>query len=225
MSGLRIVTVINNLKTYQRCIKNNEFLRDAEIITFDNSIENIGIPKRYNSFINSLNPKDDFWVAFLHQDFIFNENPLPKLQNLDKNCIYGAIGIAFPAFFLQIKPEFIFRVFRRCMLGQIFEGEGTRRVGHKIAGNPEVETLDCCCCIVHSSLLKESGLRFDENLNFHMYVEDLCISAKNKGIKSKALQIDCRHLSGGVRDEAFLESVRYVKNKHGIKRVNSTCFK
>lgn len=224
MSGLKIVTVVNNFEIFERCIKNNESLRDFEIIAFDNTVENIGIPQRYNTFINNLTPQDDFWVVFIHQDFMFNENPLEKLQYLNKNGIYGVSGVLFPAFFLQIWPEFIVRIFWRCMLGQIFEGEGKRRVGHKVYGTPKVNTFDCCCCIVHSSLLVREKLKFDENLKFHMYVEDFCIGLKKRrGIVSKVVQFDCRHFSGGVYDEDFKNSVQYIKDKYKIKRINSTC--
>ena len=55
------------------------------------------------------------------------------------------------------------------MLGQITEGEGERLVGNKVVGTPKVKTLDCCCCLVHSSLLLQRKLRFDENLKFLSY--------------------------------------------------------
>ena len=225
MRELKVVTVVNNFELFERCIKNNEFLSEADVCVFNNSVKNAGISECYNFFMERIKPEDDFWVIFMHQDFIFNENPIEKFQKLDKNCIYGVIGILFPVFFLQIKPEFIFRVLRRCMLGQIYEGEGKRRVGHKVASHPEVNTLDCCCCIIHSSLIKAARLRFDENLKFHMYVEDLCITAKKNGILSRVIQFDCLHLSRGSYGEDFKESVLYIKKKHKIKRINSTCFK
>ena len=213
MSDLKIVSVVNNFETFNRCIKNNEYLKDFEIICYDNTIENKGISERYNSFIDTIDVNDDYWVAFIHQDFMFNENPLKKLQNLDKNSLYGAIGIAFQLFYLQFKPKFLFKINRRCMLGQIFEGEGQRMIGNKVANNPSVKTFDCCCCFIHSSLLRDKGLRFDENLKFHMYVEDICHTAKKKGISSKIVQLDCRHLSGGVQNEEFNQAVQYMKKK------------
>lgn len=225
MSGLRIVTVVNNFETFERCIKNNEYLQGFEINAFDNTVENIGISQRYNSFIDTLKPGDDFWIAFLHQDFIFNENPLDKLKNLPKDSIYGAVGIARQLFYLQFKPKFIFKIYRRCMLGQILQGEGGRIVGNKISCTPKVKTLDCCCCLVHSSLLIQKKLRFDENLKFHMYVEDFCINASRQKIDSKVIQFDCRHLSGGNRNQELIDSAEYVKKKYKIFRISSTCYK
>lgn len=224
MSLLKVVTVVNDFKIFDDCIKNNEYLKGYEIIAFDNSKENIGISSRYNSFIDTLKAEDDFWVAFLHQDFKFNENPLSKLENLDKNCIYGAVGINRQLFYLQLKPKFIFKIYRRCMVGEIFQGDGINKVGNRIIGLRDVITLDCCCCIIHSSLLKNK-LRFDENLDFHMYVEDLCHSAKKLGIIPKVVQFECRHLSAGNRNEALNKAAEYVKKKHHLWRISSTCFK
>ena len=223
MSNLKIVSVINNFATFNRCIKDNENLKDFEVIYYDNTKENIGIPERYNSFIKTIKDDDDFWVAFIHQDFIFNENPLIKLSKLDKKSLYGAVGVARQLFYLQFKPNFLFRVNRRCTLGQIFEGEGERTVGNKVENNPIVKTFDCCCCVIHSSLIVEKQLKFDENLKFHMYVEDMCHSARKKGVFSRIVQMECLHLSGGVKNEEFRQSAQYVMEKHKIKLINSTC--
>ncbi len=227
MSGLKIVTVVNNFEIFERCIKNNESLRDFEIVAFDNTVENIGIPQRYNTFINNLTPQDDFWVVFIHQDFMFNENPIEKLKNLNRGCVYGAVGVSRRLFYLQFKPQFIFKVYRRarCLLGQIFQGEEDYLVGMKAAGTPKVKTLDCCCCIVHSSLIMNKNLRFDENLKFHMYVEDFCINASLQKIDTRIVQFNCRHLSGGNPNQELIDSAEYLKAKYKISCINSTCFK
>ena len=110
------------------------------------------------------------------------------------------------------------------MVGEILQGNNDEKVGNRIIGAKNVITLDCCCIIIHSSLLKNK-LRFDENLDFHMYAEDLCHSAKKLGIPSKVIQFECRHLSGGNRNEALTASAEYVKKKHKLWRISSTCFK
>ncbi len=224
MSGLKIVSVVNNFEIFDRCIKGNEFLKNAEIIVYDNTVENIGIAERYNTFIDTIKESDDFWVAFIHQDFIFCEDLNLRFKNMDKNSIYGAIGVRRSLFFLQLFPKLILRIFRRRVaLGRIYEGEGDRTVGNIVKNQPKVTTLDCCCCIVHSSLFKKKKLMFDENLKFHMYVEDFCHTAKKRGVASRVLQLNCRHLSGGCQDEEFERSVKYVKAKHKIRYISSTC--
>ena len=202
-------------------------MKDFEIICYDNTIENKGISERYNSFIDTIKADDNYWVAFLHQDFIFNENPIGKLEKLDKNCLYGAVGIARMMYFAQFKPKFVFKpkFYRRCLLGQIYQGAEDRLVGNWLSQPRQVDTFDCCCCIVHSSLLRDKELRYDENLKFHMYVEDLCHSAKKLGILSKVTQFDCCHLSSGNMNEELDRSAKYVKEKHKLKLINSTCYK
>ena len=112
------------------------------------------------------------------------------------------------------------------MCGQIYEKETERYIGTKVLNNPEVKTVDCCCVIVHSSLLHNEKLRFDENLDFHMYVEDFCITArKRKHIKTKICQFDCTHLSHGAHNEALEVSAQYIKKKHNLFRISSTCHK
>ena len=109
------------------------------------------------------------------------------------------------------------------MLGEVLQGEGKRKIGNRVDGTPVVKTLDCCCCILHCLLLKQ--IKFDENLKFHMYVEDLCHSAKKSGILSRVVQFDCRHLSGGTINDELEKSAQYVMKKHKLFRVSSTCHK
>ena len=54
MSELKIVSVVNNFDIYNKCIKNNEFINKYDLIPFDNTSENLGIPKLYNSFMGKL---------------------------------------------------------------------------------------------------------------------------------------------------------------------------
>ncbi len=225
MSDLKIITVVNDFETFNRCIKNNENLKDFEVICYDNTIENIGIPERYNTFISSIKENDDYWVAFIHQDFIFNENPLEKLTKLSKECVYGPVGINRQLIFFRYKPKFIFKIYRRCMLGRIYQGEGSYMIGAKVDDNPKVKTIDCCCCFIHSSLIYKHKLKFDENLKFHMYVEEMCYLAKKLRIDTKIIQLDCRHISEGNINDELRESALYLKKKYKLFRISSTCYK
>ena len=148
------------------------------------ALKNIGISKRYNSFIQeNINPQSDFWIVFAHQDFKLEENILPKLKNLDKNCIYGPIGtysrysvpkfinFAFSkifGFYFEIKrpfklikkPASEFKIQRMECFGLIKQGKNLQPVGHMITSPKTVTTLDCCCMIAHSSLISRYNLRF-----------------------------------------------------------------
>ncbi len=248
---LKFVCVSNSPETFDKVIGQNPNMNKYEIIKFDNSIENIGISKRYNSFIKeNITHESDFWAAFVHQDFGLEEDILPKLNSLDKNFIYGAIGtrssysvfkfinLAFAkvfGFFIDVKkkpfkivkkPISEFKIQRIKCYGQLKQGEREKfqLVGNRIKSPQTVTTLDCCCMIIHSSLISKYNLRFDENLNWHMYVEDFCLSAKKSyNIKSKAIQLECYHLGAGTFNENFYNSAQYVMKKHNVKDIRTTC--
>src|SRR5574344_2405870 len=105
--GIKVVTVFNNKELFEKVIKKNECVKDFELFEYDNTSENVGIPKRYNDFIDK-NVKNDsnFWIIFCHQDFGFDENPQKVISRLNKKSIYGAIGMkkafSFSKFFKSL---------------------------------------------------------------------------------------------------------------------------
>jgi len=258
---LEIVCVSNNLETFNQVIGANPNMNKYPITMFDNSNENIGISKRYNSYIEQNITADiDSWIIFCHQDFGFNEDPLKKIEKLSKKNIYGAIGVK--AYFnlkrglkgllsqktgsyfsckinlkgLCCKNAKLFDTqefeptsgfIKRKLLGQISQGQNSsdfEKSGRSLLFPKEVSNLDCCCLIVHSSLINKYNLRFDENLDWHMYVEDFCINCKkNHKIKSKAVQFDCYHLGIGTLNDDFYNAAKYVKEKYNLKNLKTTC--
>lgn len=258
--NLKIVCVSNNLEAFNNVIAENPNINRFPVKMYDNSVENIGIAKRYNSFIEeNVNQDSDFWIIFCHQDFGFNENPYSKIKKLSPKNIYGAVGVKvyfsikrgikgilsqkvgyYSSFRITLKGLFsktkvlnyskqdpMSGFIKRKILGQIQQGNNNKkfkRFGKKLLFPRRVSTLDCCCLIVHSSLLHKHNLRFDENLDWHMYVEDFCINCeKNYGIKSKAVQFDCYHLGIGNLNEDFYKCAQYVKEKHELSCLKTTC--
>ena len=70
-----------------------------------------------------------------------------------------------------------------------------RTVGEPFEGFGEVETLDEVMLVVRRS----SGLRFDEQLpGFHLYGADICVSARQRGMKNYAVSAFCIHNSNGI---------------------------
>ncbi len=86
----KLVCVVNDYDVFNKVVKDNENLKDIDVVVFDNTSENMPVTKRYNDFIKDaiLSSNEDFWVVFAHQDFGFLENPDKKLENLDKKSIY-----------------------------------------------------------------------------------------------------------------------------------------
>ncbi len=266
MNNLKIVTVVNNFDCFDRTIANNKFMNKYDITIFDNKKENIGISKRYNSFINDQilsNKIKDSWIVFCHQDFAFLEDTLEKLKNLNTNSIYGPTGVKkrFRIDFRK-RERFLPIKYKRTSIGAIKQGfrssnyftlnhesyfkdnnsvqfswarEELLRVGDELfftsrkqlrpKKEMEVDSLDCCCLIVHSSLIKNFNLKFDENLDFHLYSEDFSFNARfNHKILTKVIQFNCFHRGSGTLDQSFYNNLSYVKNKYKGKRFVGTCF-
>ena len=230
---LKIVTVVNKFDIFNKVIDENKAINNYPIIVYDNSTENIGISERYNHFIDkNIGENSDFWVIFCHQDFGFNKDPLKILNKLDKNFIYGPIGATrtWYSWNLNInlfsrKPISISLKQSNALLGQINQGNKGSffKTGLFLLNPAKVETVDCCCLIIHSSLINKHSLKFDNNTKFHLYSEEFSINAKlNYGIKTKAVQLDCFHLSPGCFNGDYHTTLDYVKKKHNLKKIIST---
>ncbi len=170
--------------------------------------------------------KDDNWLIFCHQDFGFLEDPYVKLQTLDRNCIYGPIGAARKKGLFIRNSRILFE--RKMIYGQIDQAcndEKYYKNGIYLNKPRHVDTIDCCCMIVHASLIKKYNLSFDEKFKYHLYVEDFTLNAQYSfGIKTKALQITSKHLSIGRLTDDFYESLAYLKLKYKDKIFVGTCF-
>lgn len=201
-----IVSVMRDVAMYNQCIAQNPCCADCALIPLDNRKENRPIPQRYNHFIDSLS--GDGWVVFCHEDWMPLEPLAPRLEGLDKGCLYGPIGAI-----LEVCPhaDFIH------ITGSI---QQCRKDGSRLRRNrgtwkePVADTFDCQCVMVHSSLLREKGLRFDEALPFDLYAEDFCAAAWLKGVPSRILPIRCRHYSGGTLSERFWRGLEYLREKY-----------
>ena len=234
MNKIDIVSVVNNHNIYEKYFINNSHINKQNLIYYDNSIENIPITKRYNNYLNNkLN--DDTWVVFCHQDFEFRENIDNKIKLLDRDSIYGPVGAATKKnfiFFIRFNGIKIakFRlgfVNKTIIKGNIIEKAEAKQIyaGKAAKDNEIVETLDCCCFIIHSSLIRKINFRFDENLDWHLYSEDLSLFAKTKfNIKSRIINLFATHYSSGNFDSRFDYSLEYLKHKYKNEPIISTVY-
>lgn len=191
---------------YSRCVADNPFCEGCSKVCFDNSEENVPIGVRYNSFLE--NCTEDCWIVFCHEDWQVKQDLAELVGSLNPDYIYGPIGA-----FLKTGRRSDFVIYK----GSIREGTKDGRIVRKIANRVpagRVDTLDCQCVIVHSSLIRRTGLRFDAKLRFDMYVEDFCASAFTCfGVQTMVIPIKCVHYSPGVISSGFEESLKYVREK------------
>ena len=208
------ISVVNDYKMYDQCIGANPFVINAKnikLVDFDNTKENITIPKRYNSFLNGYDFNKSAWFVFCHCDWEVMEDINRVLAKLDKNKIYGPIGSR-----VEIFGNKLFRMSTGSCYEKRRDGSGFRFIGIKNTESELTDTFDCQAMFVHSDLIKKYNLRFDENLTWDLYVEDFCIGAKTKyGIESYTSPIECCHWSGyHVTPPSYYKSLEYVNKKY-----------
>jgi len=233
---VQLVCVSHRPDIYDKYVGTNKFVRRHDLTLYDNRVENIGIAARYNSFIE--NEMDDGWVVFMHHDFSIDEDPGPLLAKLPQSSIYGVIGTT-----LERHGRFAhigrgqkrrigiergrFHTVR--LLGNIKcrkELTPTENMGERVSDNPVVDTVDCCCVIVHSSLIRQYGLRFDEKFAWHFYSEDFSLNAMvEHGIETRVVQMDCGHYGYGDLNEDFHHTQKEVVGKYSPRVWTSTCYR
>lgn len=223
--NIQIISVVLNFDIYDETVRKNPFMKKYNLHYYDNRKENMGIPSRFNDFIRNHMERDS-WLIFCHQDFGFLEDPSPKLKNLSKDFIYGPIGASrrHGIFFGSFNIFFT----KKTIVGQINQAGKNNDFykSGKFLNKPRVvDTVDCCCMIVHDSLIRKYDLRFDERLTFHLYSEDFSLNAKYyHKIKTKAVQFYCKHLRPCYdAPQEFYESMEYVKSKYRGKTFLGTC--
>ncbi|MBO7166282.1 MAG: hypothetical protein J6V88_02025 [Kiritimatiellae bacterium] len=211
MSDIVVFSVVRDFSMYKKCMEENPFLDGCELAPYDNRKTNDHISTAYNKLINTRPVNEDAWYMFAHEDFQLQESLKPHLEDLDKNVLWGPIGAA-------TKPRFGI-YYQWQLLGKIEEckkdGSDVRPVGRSVMKGTQVDTFDCQSLIVHSSLIQQHNLRFDEKLSFDLYVEDFCIQAREKAnILSKILPLKARHWSGGNVQKRYYEQESYLNKKY-----------
>lgn len=228
----KVICVYNNQKLYDTLVKANKNLESCEIIGYNNTKTNTAITKLYNNFIDKYvdESQKDFWCFFIHQDFGFMEDINLIIQRLDPNFVFGTIGIKFNDEFSFKRDESSSpenKIPISSTVGQILQGDNGlnfHSYGVKLEEPQIANAIDCCCIILHSSLIKKYNLHFDENLKFHMYAEDICYKAKSEyGIETKVVPTKCFHIGQGSLNKDFQEAAQYLKDKYDLDMVPSTC--
>ncbi len=216
---INFITVCRDFDLYKKLFEENPYVQSHKYHCLDNRQENLGIPQRYNQFLDAYNFNEESWLVFCHEDFKFNENILSKLSSLSPNYLYCPIGAVFYTNDFRLNFRENFCLPKRALQGQIVQKkkDGTEPVliGKFLYEPALIDCADCCCLIVHSSLIQKYNLRFDENLTFDLYAEAFCIEAKEKyGVSTQVIQIDCEHWSGGNITQRYYNGLKYLNLKY-----------
>lgn len=140
-------------------------------------------------------------VAFIHQDMMltqpdFLRNLIEEIDN-EKNALYGLCGTRYNE--IEKRPY---------TFSNVFHGLWNRNVGTPISRKTRVSGLDEIFVAFHKDLSRQ--IQFDAvNLNgWHLYIEDLCLSAELQGLPVFVLPLSSQH-------KGVLEMPRYI-GKYGI---------
>lgn len=205
-----IISVVRDFAMYEKCICTNPYCCGCEFAPIDNREKNAGIPAGYNSFLTSRPANEDAWYVFCHEDWQPLENLGERLVDLDRESLWGGIGASTRVRWGIYHQWQLVGTVEECRK----DGSNRRMIGRAVSMGTPVETFDCQCLIVHSSLIQRNALRFDEHLTFDLYVEDFCMAAKEKGIASRILPLSACHWSGGSVQPRYYEQERYVNEKY-----------
>lgn len=215
-----LISVVKDHNMYEFC--QSSMAKDKTVIQhfFNNDKQNLPIPCRYNEFLNGYDYSQPAWFVFCHEDFEFQEPLEPLLSKLPTDALYGPIGCARKGIF-----PFRHQVFLGKITEQNRNGTGTPwQVGQSVPALTPVETFDCCCMIVHSSLVEKYHLRFDEELAFDLYVEDFCATARVKyGVLSRVLPFKATHHSGSKPTDRLYRHLPYLAKKYPDRDFCASC--
>ncbi len=205
------ISVIRDPSMYTRCLANNPHVNGYRLHAIDNQADNTYISIQYNRFLDAYDFAKPAWLIFCHEDFEIQEDLSPYFEIADQSCLYGPIGtwtkIYFGCFYLW-KLAGVVNESRR-------DGTAPQRFGTFVKMGTPVETFDCQCLIVHSDLISRTGLRFDPQLSYDLYVEDFCIQAnENHKIISRIMPFSCKHWSSSVAAERYYPQEQYLKDKY-----------
>ncbi len=204
-SGCVFVAVVRDHDMYARLVKDNPNNAGGEFVAFDNLVENLSVTARYNSFLESWDYSREAWFVFVHEDYEFLEPVGPLLAKADRKSIYGTCG----ARSTHPGDDIVWA------LNSNRDGTNLGVYGRPFRGQPTVLTSDCNCLMVHSSLVREYSLRFDEKLTFDLYAEDFEIAAFERfGIPTKILGVANHHYSFGSIAPRFFVQRRYLMDKY-----------
>lgn len=206
-----LITVVRDYAMYGRCVSDNPYANECRLHPIDNRQENAHVPTQYNRFLDAYDFGKPAWFVFCHEDFELCGPLPPLLRQARKDCLYGPIGA------WTERRLLLFHAWR--LAGQIREsgkdGANETVIGPQVPMGTPVETFDCQCLIVHSDLIQKTGLRFDPELSFDLYVEDFCIQAREKHrIPSLILPVACKHWSNGQVGERYRQQEAYLRAKY-----------
>jgi GT2 family glycosyltransferase len=206
---------------------------NKKIDSYIRSYNSDGLPKFYNSVINTAGAKtsecesDDICV-FMHDDVEIHD--LFFFEKLKKaHETYDIVGVAGatkqvytmdkPSLWHMACDNFIWGTGGKPGDGRGFITTPQDRFMNQTFFGPtpfDVDFIDGCFMSFSMDRVRKVGLTFDEDFNFHHYDCSMAIRAKEKGLALGVWPIYLVHQSPGLKsfDKNFLDSDKKFKEKY-----------
>lgn len=185
---------------------------EYELITYDNSIDGIGICEIYNKC--AADSKFDHLV-FCHDDILFRSNNwgklLVELLNFDQVGLIGAAGAIYksryPAPWVSIPKQY----YRSSLTtSNVKKSDYTKEIN-------ETVVLDGCFLAMRKNIWKEFNFNESELKGFHLYDIDISLRLSKEYKLLINNEIVIKHLSEGTFDQKwYIESKKFHKNNQHL---------
>lgn len=191
-----VISAVNDLQVLNRCLLRSPDLRLASEVILQTGHDSAA--DAYNSAIR--NAKAEILV-FVHQDVYLPEGWIRAVQRaMDILAHHDPDWAVLGVWGVTNDGEYAGHVYWQGVAGEQFEG------------GIDVATLDEVVLIVR----RASGLTFDPLLRgFHMYGADICLQAKQRGMRSYAISAFCIHNAYGYAmfPLAFWKAYFFMRSK------------
>lgn len=200
---INYIVAVNNEQIFNENIGRSKlYIEYPELFILQKGYDNI--PKAYNEASSTAD-----YLCYLHQDvYLPDDWNLEQIENMD----FGVVGVAG-----KKGNEYIGFIQDRGNAWGSSEGLPA-----------EVETLDELLFVINNWSIKNGTFEFDEGVGNHLYCVDLCLQAKQKGLKNFAINAFCQHNSehGYILPSDFYDSYRYLQKKYKDELpIHTTCTK
>ena len=185
---MKITTCIPVIKRPENWTPNTVYLENEEN-------EAPSLCKKLNRALEKAKEEGADWLCWHHDDLTIQTTELvePNLKRAEADgarvCgVIGALTVWTPAWWQNRRTLHTW--------GAIVQGfsDGREQVMADQPGyNPNLAIVDGCCLWIHRDM-------FDvrvEDYNMHLYDDDICFRALQKGYKVACLDVRCRHQSEG----------------------------
>jgi len=208
--GVAVVTAVNDDAVF-----NGSLLRSPEMA----SVKELRVQRGYASaglaYNGGIKTSASPVMVFAHQDIFFPQGWFEFLsQTIREIAIkdpnWGVLGVYGTGTSGQA-------------IGHIYSTGLEKVLGHPLEEPQEASSLDEVVLVVRRS----AGLQFDEALpGFHLYGTDICLQARNQGLKCYVVSDFCIHNSNGlsVLPSDYTRAFLYMRRKwRGHLPVKTPC--